>query len=49
MKGFDTLKQLLGQHFDFVEEKNLPFVIRETIRKHQLTVAHATVWKRKEN
>ena len=46
--GFDTLKEVLGQHFDLVEERNVPFVIRETIRKHQWTVAHATVWKRKQ-
>ena len=47
MKGFDTLKQVLGQHFDLVEEQKMPYVIRETINEHQWTVAHATVWKRK--
>ena len=46
--GFDTLKQVLGQHFDLVEERNEPFVIRETIREHQWTVAHVTVWKRNQ-
>lgn len=43
----DRLKEILGPNFDFVEEQDLPFLIRETARKNQWTVAHATVWKRK--
>ena len=46
IRGFDTLKQILGPHFDLVEQLELPFVIRETEREHQWTVAHGTVWKR---
>ena len=45
--GFDGLKRLLSRNFDFVADENLPFLIRETERKHQLTVAHGTVWRRK--
>lgn len=45
--GFDTLKEVMGPNFDLVEAKDIPFVIRETERKHQWTVAHATVWRRK--
>ena len=45
--GFDGLKRLLAATFDLVAQEDLPFLIRETERKHQWTVAHATVWRRK--
>ena len=45
--GFDGLRKLLSVCFDFVAEENMPFLIRETRRKHQYTIAHATVWRRK--
>ncbi|XP_076441679.1 uncharacterized protein LOC143280845 [Babylonia areolata] len=45
--GFDTLKKELDSSFILLEDRNLPFLIRETARKHQWTVAHATVWQRK--
>ncbi|CAL1532145.1 unnamed protein product [Lymnaea stagnalis] len=45
--GFQTLQKELGQDFDLLEEVNMPFFIRETARKNQWTVAHATVWRRK--
>ncbi|KAL3872832.1 hypothetical protein ACJMK2_036027 [Sinanodonta woodiana] len=47
VSGFRTLQKKLGPDFDLIEEKNMPFFIRETARKNQWTVAHATVWKRK--
>ena len=45
--GFETLKQKLTPWFSLLEDRNMPFLIRETARKHQWTVAHATVWQRK--
>lgn len=45
--GFQTLQSELGQHFDLIEDLNMPFFIRETARKNQWTVSHATVWRRK--
>ena len=45
--AFDGMKKELGPWFDLLAEDNLPFLIRETARKNQWTVAHATVWKRK--
>ncbi|XP_005104634.1 uncharacterized protein LOC101856202 [Aplysia californica] len=45
--GFQGLQKELGPYFDLVEEVNMPFFIRETARKNQWTVAHATVWRRK--
>ncbi|XP_033630196.1 uncharacterized protein LOC117292297 [Asterias rubens] len=45
---FDTLKRVLGPDFDLVLDKNMPFFIRETARKNQWTVSHASIWIRKE-
>ncbi|XP_071079190.1 uncharacterized protein [Haliotis cracherodii] len=45
--GFSALKKWLSPDFDLLEEVNMPFFIRETARKNQWTVAHATVWRRK--
>lgn len=44
----DGLKEILGPRFDLVEgPRSVPFVIRETRRKHQHTLSEMTVWKRK--
>lgn len=44
----DGLKDILGSRFDLVEGPYaVPFVIRETRRKHQHTLSEVTVWKRK--
>lgn len=43
------LKEILGQHFELVEgPQAVPFVIRETRRKHQYTDSEVTVWKLKD-
>ncbi|EDV24011.1 hypothetical protein TrispH2_002391 [Trichoplax sp. H2] len=47
--GFDTLKSILGTHFDLIDDENMQFFIRETAHKNQWSVAHCTIWKRKEN
>ena len=46
-RGFDALKEILSPDFILLEEENMPFLIRETYRKHQWTVAHSTVWMRR--
>lgn len=44
----DGLKEILGRNFTLVEDPlSVPFVIRETRRKHQHTLSEVTVWKRK--
>lgn len=44
----DGLKEILGRKFVMVEAPlSVPFVIRETRRKHQHTLSEVTVWKRK--
>jgi 5-histidylcysteine sulfoxide synthase/putative 4-mercaptohistidine N1-methyltranferase len=45
----DALRDLLGPHFRMLAApKNVEFVIRETRRKFQHTVAELTVWERTE-
>ena len=44
----DGLKDLLGAHFELVQgPQSVPFVIRETRRKHQHTLSELTVWRRR--
>jgi hypothetical protein len=40
------LQPLAAGYFTLVEEKEVPFVIREHRRKFQWGVSHATVWRR---
>jgi 5-histidylcysteine sulfoxide synthase/putative 4-mercaptohistidine N1-methyltranferase len=40
------LATLLGRHFELLSRADVPFVIRETARKHQHTIAEMTVWRR---
>lgn len=43
----DGLKETLGVCFELVEEpQDVPFVIRETARKFQHTLAQMTIWRR---
>ena len=43
----DALKEILGKHFRMIGEPvDVPFVIRETARKHQHTISQATIWER---
>jgi len=43
----DALKQQLADSFDFEEAVDVPFVIRETARKYQHTVAQMTIWRKR--
>lgn len=45
----DALRQHLGATFDLEEALDIPFVIRETARKFQHTVAQMTVWRKRES
>ena len=43
----DALKALLGAHFRMLgAPRDVPFVIRETRRKHQHTLSEVTLWQR---
>jgi hypothetical protein len=43
---FAGLSRHLEPAFTFVHRQDIPFVIRETARKHQHTIAEMTVWRR---
>ena len=42
----DGLKEILEPGFTLLETKDIPFVIRETARKFQHTIAEMSVWER---
>ncbi len=45
---FATLTKFLEPDFDLVRTRDLPFLIREHVRKYQWGVSHASVWLRKK-
>eukprot|EP01098_Paradermamoeba_levis_P005138 TRINITY_DN2182_c0_g1_i1.p1 TRINITY_DN2182_c0_g1~~TRINITY_DN2182_c0_g1_i1.p1 ORF type:complete len:290 (-),score=100.37 TRINITY_DN2182_c0_g1_i1:114-938(-) len=47
VSGFQSLKEILQPTFEFLDSKDMPFLIYETCRKFQFTVSHCTMWKRK--
>jgi len=42
----DGLQEILGQDFKLLDTKDVPFVIQETARKHQHTIAQMTIWQK---
>lgn len=44
---FSALEAVLGDTFELLQRRDLPFLIREHARKYQWSVAEATVWLRK--
>lgn len=48
VSSFDALRATLEPAFVLLSERDEPFLIRETARKNQWTVAHVTMWKRCE-
>lgn len=47
VRSIDDFKKYLLPNFEFIREENMPFFIKETARKHQWSVSHCTVWKRR--
>jgi len=43
----DGLRAALDDVFEFIEVRNLPFLIREHARKYQWSVAQASLWRRR--
>ena len=43
----DGLHEILDKHFKLIDTKDVPFVIAETARKHQYTVAEMSVWEKR--
>jgi hypothetical protein len=46
LSTLEGLARSLGPRFSLQHREDIPFVIRETARKHQHTVAEMTVWRR---
>jgi len=42
----DGLKEILQKHFMLLHTRDIPFVIKESARKHQHTVAQMSVWEK---
>jgi putative 4-mercaptohistidine N1-methyltranferase len=47
LSGFEGLRRALDPAFELVHRTDIPFVIRETSRKHQHSIADVTVWRRR--
>lgn len=43
----DGLKEILGDDFELLVTNDIPFVIQETARKHQYTIAQMSIWQRR--
>ena len=41
------LEEILGADFTLLDTQDVPFVIQETARKHQYTIAQMSVWQKK--
>jgi len=46
VETLDTLKENLQDRFELLETIDVPFVIRETARKHQYTLSQMSIWKK---
>jgi 5-histidylcysteine sulfoxide synthase/putative 4-mercaptohistidine N1-methyltranferase len=42
----DGLHKILDQEFKLISTKDIPFVIAETARKHQYTIAQMSIWEK---
>jgi len=47
VKTFDTLKENLKRDFKLLDTIDVPFVIKETKRKHQYTISQMSIWQKK--
>ena len=43
----EGLKNILEANFELIETQDVPFIIRETVRKFQHTLSQMSVWKKK--
>ncbi len=47
MTTLQGLEEILGANFRLLDTRDVPFVIQETARKHQHTVAQMSVWEKR--
>lgn len=46
VNSLDGLIEILGDEFKLIDTKDIPFVIKESARKHQYTIAQMSVWEK---
>jgi hypothetical protein len=46
LSTLEGLREALSPHFRLIHREDLPFVIRETARKYQHSVAELSVWEK---
>ena len=47
IKTLDTLKEILSENFELIHLKDIEFVIKESARKFQHTIAQCSIWRKK--
>lgn len=47
IRTLDTLKEILSKEFELLEVQDQEFVIAETARKYQHTIAEVSIWKKR--
>jgi 5-histidylcysteine sulfoxide synthase/putative 4-mercaptohistidine N1-methyltranferase len=47
VRTFEHLKEILEKEFDFLHREDVAFVIKETSRKYQHSIAELSVWRKK--
>lgn len=47
VKSIESLKKILGEHFELLHLQDLEFVIKETSRKYQHTISQVSIWKKR--
>lgn len=47
VRSYETLQEILKSEFEKIENLDMPFLIREHVRKNQYSVAHATLWRKR--
>lgn len=46
IRTLDTLKEILSEKFELIHLQDLPFIIKETSRKFQHSIAEVSVWRK---
>ena len=47
IKTLNTLKKILNENFELIHLKDIEFVIKESARKFQHTIAQCSIWKKR--
>jgi len=45
----EAIAAVMSKHFDFVAQHDVPYLVREHVRKYEWGCSHAVVWRRKDS